>query len=618
MRFRTKTILGVAVIELSLLLVLVSSALTILRDSNEAELTQRIQLGAKLLAAASKDAVISQDLATLDSLAEEAMNTSQIDVIRILDFNGVILTERGNTQLLSRKFHPDKSIDAVSDGIFDWSSPVVSGKIHYGEIQIGVSIEPLNGLLQSARRWAAGIAGLEILLVAIFSWLLGSYLVRQLGELRIASRNFAAGNFNHRVAIKGNDELAYTARAFNLMAQQIGESHALLQTENMERLKAQQRAERAQSQAEDRNEQLNGIFSLSPDGFVSFDSDCRVKYANPAFTKLTGLTKHVITGLDKGNFSALLSRQCSSDMPFPGINTLQAQEHVNEQNGALRQKFKIAGSPHRILEVGLREAQTQSISQILYFRDITHETEVERMKSEFLSTAAHELRTPMACIYGYTELMLAQEFDAGEQREFLATIFKQSELMMSIVNELLDLASIESRRKMDFKIESINVSQLVHEACFNLTTSGGSLLPTEVNISEQVWVHADHAKIIQVLGNILSNAYKYSPSGGTVCIGIADQENPGQDPPLVGIRITDHGIGMTEAQLARVFERFYRADTSGKIPGTGLGMSIVKEIVELHGGHVEIKSEFGKGTEVTVWLPFHRHEKIIDTNMSAS
>jgi signal transduction histidine kinase len=116
-------------------------------------------------------------------------------------------------------------------------------------------------------------------------------------------------------------------------------------------------------------------------------------------------------------------------------------------------------------------------------------------------------------------------------------------------------------------------------------------------------VSADRKKLIQAVSNVISNAYKYSPDGGAVGIDLATL--PGNDdlPSRIGIRITDYGIGMTPEQLTHVCERFYRADTSGKIPGTGLGMSIVKEIVELHGGDLEITSKVGAGTTVMLWLP---------------
>ena len=115
-------------------------------------------------------------------------------------------------------------------------------------------------------------------------------------------------------------------------------------------------------------------------------------------------------------------------------------------------------------------------------------------------------------------------------------------------------------------------------------------------------MRVDRKKLTQAVSNVLSNAYKYSPEGGTVEVELLEANNNEHIGEL-GIRIADHGIGMTPDQLARIFERFYRADASGKIPGTGLGMSIVKEIVELHGGHVSLNSKLGAGTEVTLWIP---------------
>jgi signal transduction histidine kinase len=113
---------------------------------------------------------------------------------------------------------------------------------------------------------------------------------------------------------------------------------------------------------------------------------------------------------------------------------------------------------------------------------------------------------------------------------------------------------------------------------------------------------ADDKKARQAILNVLSNAYKYSPAGGTVEIELLAR-TPAGEAAQVGIRVLDHGIGMTPEQQARIFERFYRADTSGKIPGTGLGMSIVDEIIALLGGTVEISSKPGGGTTVTLWLP---------------
>lgn len=596
MRFRSKTILGVALIEMALLAVLVGSTLSVLRDSNEAALTSRVQLGAKLLAAAAKDAVISQDLATLDSLVAEAMASRQIDYVRIIDADGELLAQQGDEKLLSRPFRPDKSIAQAADGIYDWAAPVMAGGIRHGEVRLGVSTDPLQGLLASAQRWAAGIAGLEMLLVALFSWLLGTYLVRQLVALRRASECFAAGDFAHRVPVQGDDELAQTALAFNRMAEQLGDSHDQIKAENQKRLDAQQEAERAQASARDRTAQLDAIFALSPDGFVSFDAAYRVKYANAAFLRLTGLAEGAVTGLAEADFSALLARQCQDDARFPGVAALSAHGERGQ-----RQLIEMTGASRRVLEVGLRRSQAETVSQILYFRDITHESEVDRLKSEFLTTAAHELRTPMTSIYGFTELLLEQEFEAAERREFLGTIFRQSQLMVSIIDELLDLARIEAKGGKDFSISRIDLHQLLAEILAGFKASDGRPSPAQPLADGPLWLLGDSKKLTQALSNVLANAYKYSPGGGAVTIALLPPA-PGSTPGQVGIRIVDQGIGMTPEQLARVFERFYRADASGKIPGTGLGMSIVQEIVALHGGSVEVASSLGAGTQVTIWL----------------
>jgi signal transduction histidine kinase len=255
-----------------------------------------------------------------------------------------------------------------------------------------------------------------------------------------------------------------------------------------------------------------------------------------------------------------------------------------------------------VLEVSLREAQAETVSQILYFSDITHETEVDRLKSEFLSTAAHELRTPMASIMGYSEIILTQEFDEAERRDFLEIIHRNAQLMANVINELLDLARIEARRGKDFKFETLSAAPLLREIVVDFKVPEGREIPLLSLPETDFWLRGDHDKLTQAVSNTLSNAYKYSPGGGAVEVGIDLKAIPNGSPRLM-LTVRDHGIGMTPEQLSHVCERFYRADASGKIPGTGLGMSIVKEIVELHGGDLEITSKVGAGTTITICLP---------------
>lgn len=376
------------------------------------------------------------------------------------------------------------------------------------------------------------------------------------------------------------------------------------------RLETMKRLEFALAQTEDRTEQLNAIFSLSPDGFIAFDQNVRIKYANPAFFQMTSFKENEIIGLDEASFSEKLAQRCVPTAKFLGIEALKTKlenslaatlESDRNNTERPRQLIELAAPNKREIEIGIRESDARTVSQILYFRDVTHEKAVDHMKSEFLATAAHELRTPLSSIYGYAEILLARQFPPAEIKQFLGIIYDQASQMVLIINELLDLARIESRQGKDFNYSRLDLGQLLSDVIgsFKLPEQRP---PLSWKTEPDCWIRADKDKLTQAINNVLSNAIKYSSEETTVSVELVTSDTT-EDPALhYGIRISDQGIGMTPEQLSRVFERFYRADSSGSIPGTGLGMSITKEILELHGGKVEIKSEPKKGTQVTLWL----------------
>jgi signal transduction histidine kinase len=356
----------------------------------------------------------------------------------------------------------------------------------------------------------------------------------------------------------------------------------------------------AQRLVEERNAQLNAIFDLSPDGFVSFDAEKRVNYISPAFRRMTSMGEETLEGLDENDFSIWLAWRCAPSTPFLGVAALRAQLAGDMPDQ--RTLIELNQQGKRVLQLGLRSSASSTLSQILYLRDVTHETAIDQMKSEFLATAAHELRTPMASIFGYAEVLLNEEFDAATQHEFLNTIYTQSKLMANILNELLDLARIEARRDKDFRYTRVDLQMLVSDLARSYPVPAGRD-GLELTLPEQpLYLMADAGKLRQTLLNVVSNAFKYSPNGGPVTLKAWIKSTANQAPGVC-IEVTDCGIGMSAAQRARVGERFYRADTSGKIPGTGLGMSIVKEIIALHHGTLEIDSTPGAGTTVRLCLP---------------
>ena len=330
------------------------------------------------------------------------------------------------------------------------------------------------------------------------------------------------------------------------------------------------------AQLQDRMAELQAIFTLSPDGFVSFDHDRRVSQVSPTFSRLTGLHAEAVTGLEVDAFTAMLADLCIEKAPCRGANEIAALMQLDAvQDSSMDwETIELKVPEGRVLKVTPRQCNSSTVSHILYLRDVTRETEIDRMKTQFLEMAAHELRTPLTSVLGYTEVLLSQDLGVTEHRELLGIVHQQAEQVTSIVNELLDLVRIDSRRGQDFVVEAIALEALVEEAVSAYKRVPGRRAPLVSTASCSLPVKVDRRKLAQVVGNLISNAYKYSPDGGDICIGYPTAVLEGVS--WCGVSVSDQGLGMTPAELARCFERFYRADTSGKIPGTGLGLCIVK------------------------------------------
>lgn len=347
-----------------------------------------------------------------------------------------------------------------------------------------------------------------------------------------------------------------------------------------------------------RTERLNAVFELSPDGFVVLDKRGEVSIVNPAFERMTGLLAADLVGQSLSALEEQLLERCKSREVQDAENVAAGDAEAGAP--ATREVLHLHTPCARTLLRRVRHGGHDN-ETVMYFRDITHEQEVDRMKSEFLAMAAHELRTPMVSIFGFTELLLKRQFSDERRNDMLSTIHRQASVLINLVNELLDLARIESRRGKDFKRERLQLQPLIEATVAGLLMHNDAR-KVDVNLpSDPILVDADREKLSLAITNVLSNAYKYSPDGGDIALDLLWRDRQGHLE--CGIRVTDQGMGMTPQQLDKVFDRFFRADTSGKIPGTGLGMTIVKEIVELHGGQVGLSSEHGVGTTVILWLP---------------
>lgn len=234
---------------------------------------------------------------------------------------------------------------------------------------------------------------------------------------------------------------------------------------------------------------------------------------------------------------------------------------------------------------------------------------LDRMKNEFISAAAHELNTPLAAIMGYAEFLATPDefggFSPEQQHEFIKEILTRCEALDRVVSDLLDVSHFESGQAIYLKRRDVDPKELVDRTVRwfqHLAPDHGFVVENTTALPPTIFL--DEYRIVQVLENLLSNAVKYSLPGRPITIRLAADET------ALALEIVDNGIGMTPEQLARVFEKFYRADASNTaVRGLGLGMSIVKRIVEAHGGTITIVSTPGEGTTVVVTLPLSPPEE---------
>jgi signal transduction histidine kinase len=239
---------------------------------------------------------------------------------------------------------------------------------------------------------------------------------------------------------------------------------------------------------------------------------------------------------------------------------------------------------------------------------------LDNLKSEFISTAAHELRTPVATIMGYTELLsdesLNQSFSEEQKKDFRKEIMDNSERLSMIIDDILDLSRIEHGQSILLDKTYASLEEILKKSSRLLAIKSEAVI--SINISPEVpkEIEIDAHRISQVVDNLLSNAIKYSPERRSIFVNV---ELEGEH---CKVAIIDQGIGMNEEQRTQIFDKFYRADaTNTAVRGLGLGMSIVKRIINEHGGTIWVESAIGQGTKVHFTLPLGARGKVVSVNL---
>jgi PAS domain S-box-containing protein len=370
-----------------------------------------------------------------------------------------------------------------------------------------------------------------------------------------------------------------------------------------------------------RERELNNVVMVSPDGIVTFTVEDLVSSVNPAFLEITGFKQNELLMITRHQFDQKMLAISHPAKPYymeigheePLLMQIINSEYLPVQktdgcNSGLNFQHKtLAYRTLRLTKYCLNNTITPTI---MYFRDVTLETEMNRIKSEFLSVAAHELRTPISSMYGYCELLLNRELDPLMKRDILQTIYGQCSNVVEMINDLLDLARIETGSKQ-FPHFSLQPFIPIIKETLNSLKMHSDFHKVEVHyfIDESLLIYAETDQIKRALVNVLSNAFKYSPSNRKVIVEIKQRTNH-KGAEEIGVTVEDNGIGMSPQQIDRLFERFWRADNVRDIVGSGLGMALVKEIVDFHQGEIDVESVLGQGSKIGLWFPLYlTHEE---------
>jgi PAS domain S-box-containing protein len=266
------------------------------------------------------------------------------------------------------------------------------------------------------------------------------------------------------------------------------------------------------------------------------------------------------------------------------------------------------GERHRILRVQsepIVSEDARPLGWVIVLEDITDIREAERMMAAFVDMVSHELRTPLTSIRGFVATLLQAgegSFDWETQSEFLDIVDTEAERLGQMIDDLLNVARLQNGRGLQFGFQPVNLDVLIQRVV-KLQSKSSNVRGHEIVVEapDLPSIVADEGKVEQVLNNLLSNALKYSPNGGTVTIG-GQVEAEG-----VHLSVADQGMGIPKEQLPRMFQQFFRVEGSHMvgIKGTGLGLYLVKHLIEGHGGRIWVESDFGHGTTFHFWLPLN-------------
>jgi len=439
-----------------------------------------------------------------------------------------------------------------------------------GMADVSTSLDEIENIFFMMIR-ILGIATVcSVIVVSIIGFLIARTVTKPLNRIKNIAVKISQGNFEQRSEpVKNPAELAELSVTINYMADQL---KSFIEEITNEKNK------------------INVILANVTDGLIAIDLEGNIIFLNLAAEKKLQVRNQEVTGKPLKNI-------------WPEEKILSLADEVIKSNDMIRKEITMTQNPPEILHFILtpfKDEKEENPGIIIVFRDITELRLLEEVRSEFFSNVSHELRTPLTIIKGFCITLLD---DPGEKEEWdhaLNTIEQETDRLTRLVNEMLDLSRLRSK-KTDFKMEKHDIKSLIlqvvsqfKEQCRKYNVKINCLLPENIPS-----IKIDRDKMKQVFINLIDNAFKYTPAGGEVML----EAYPDGEKTL-HIKILDTGPGIPEEELPHLFERYFRSEKNKSRVGTGLGLTIVKEIIEAHGGKILVRNRKPHGLEISITISY--------------
>jgi two-component system, OmpR family, phosphate regulon sensor histidine kinase PhoR len=438
------------------------------------------------------------------------------------------------------------------------------GEGETGVVRLAADVGAVDAAIAEVRR-ALVIGGVVAVGAALaLSFLLSRALVEPLRAIHAALVQISGGDLGARVRYRSADELGQVARAIDRMASDLEQSHGEISAER---------------------DRLETVLRVMVEGVLVVDHELHILLANPRVRELLG-TRGELEGR----------------RPLEAIRSADVHDLLVEalaSRGPVRRELSLGGD-RRVLAV---QAASFSIGgskgAVAVFHDMTEVRRLETVRRDFVANASHEIKTPLTAIRGFAETLLARELQPEENRKYLGIILSHSERLSRLVEDLLELSRLESGAT---KLEPapLDVAAVATRLCEELAPRIRERgFDVSVQGAGRPRAFADRRAVEQILQNLLDNALKYADSGKRIDVRVS------HDGGAVRVDVADRGPGISDADRARIFERFYRVDRgrSREQGGTGLGLAIVKHLVQASGGEISVESTPGVGSTFSFTLP---------------